>query len=45
MNENATIKELMDTSRNTAHLVKQIVAAHLGVDVDSIDLTKLKERE
>lgn len=40
--ENMTVQELIQTSRNSTSLIKQVIAAHLGIQEDDVDLTKLK---
>ncbi len=40
--ENMTVQELIQTSRNNTSLIKQVVAAHLGIQEDDVDLAKLK---
>ena len=43
--ENMTVQELIQTSRNNTSLIKQVVAAHLGIQEDEVELTKLKGDE
>lgn len=43
--ENITVQELIQTSRNNTLLIKQVVAAHLGIQEDDVDLAKLKGDE
>ena len=38
--ETMTVQELIQTSRNNTSLIKQVIAAHLGIQ--EVDLTKLK---
>ena len=40
--ETMTVQELIQTSRNNTSLIKQVIAAHLGIQEDDVDLTKLK---
>lgn len=40
--ENMTVQELIQTSRSNTSLIKQVVAAHLEIQEDDVDLTKLK---
>ena len=40
--ENMTVQELIQTSRSNTSLIKQVVAAHLGIREDEVELTKLK---
>ena len=43
--ENMTVQELIQTSRNSTSLIKQVIAAHLGIREDEVELTKLKGDE
>lgn len=43
--ENMTVQELIQTSRSNTSLIKQVVAAHLGIREDEVELTKLKGDE
>ena len=43
--ETMTVQELIQTSRNNAALIKQVIAAHLGIQEDDVDLAKLKGDE
>lgn len=43
--ENMTVQELIQTSRSNTSLIKQVVAAHLGIQEDEVELTKLKGDE
>ena len=43
--ENMTVLELIQTSRNSTSLIKQVIAAHLGIREDEVELTKLKGDE
>lgn len=43
--ETMTVQELIQTSRSNTSLIKQVVAAHLGIREDEVELTKLKGDE
>ena len=43
--ENMTVQELIQTSRNSTSLIKQVIAAHLGIREDEVELTQLKGDE
>lgn len=40
MNQDTTIQELLDNCRNVSFLIKNILAAYYGIEVDKITLER-----